>query len=216
MQSKDVLTSISPDGTVIVSTRMKATLFCTMNLRKFPFDSQQCETVIENWKFNVSDVKLSWEPENPVKMGPNQHFKEYYLVNLVTSQKSIDADLHDLQRGAFTGNYSTLSFTVTLKRESGYYLLEYFFPSMMIVGISWASFCLKADQTAPRVMLGTATMLTFITLASAQGKNLPKVSYIFYFRCKFHKFILLVCKQEYLRYLEDLSFNVNQCCFDSR
>lgn len=48
----------------------------------------------------------------------------------------------------------------------------------MIVAISWVSFWLQADQTAPRIMLGTTTMLTFITLASAQGKTLPKVSYI--------------------------------------
>lgn len=60
----------------------------------------------------------------------------------------------------------------------GYYLLDYFLPSMMIVAISWVSFWLQADQSAPRIMLGTSTMLTFITLASAQGKTLPKVSYI--------------------------------------
>lgn len=60
----------------------------------------------------------------------------------------------------------------------GFYLLDYFLPSMMIVAISWVTFWLQADQSAPRIMLGTSTMLTFITLASAQGKTLPKVSYI--------------------------------------
>lgn len=48
----------------------------------------------------------------------------------------------------------------------------------MIVSISWVSFWLQADASPPRIMLGTSTMLTFITLASAQGKTLPKVSYI--------------------------------------
>jgi hypothetical protein len=67
---------------------------------------------------------------------------------------------------------------VHLQREMGFYLLDYFIPSIMIVAISWVSFWLQADQSAPRIMLGTSTMLTFITLASAQGKTLPKVSYI--------------------------------------
>ncbi len=49
---------------------------------------------------------------------------------------------------------------------------------MMIVAISWVSFWIQGDQGAPRVMLGTATLLTFITLASAQDKTLPKVSYV--------------------------------------
>lgn len=76
------------------------------------------------------------------------------------------------------GNYSSLSFTVHLARESGFYIMDYFLPSIMIVAISWVSFWLQADQSPPRIMLGTSTMLTFITLASAQGKTLPKVSYI--------------------------------------
>lgn len=65
-----------------------------------------------------------------------------------------------------------------LAREMGFYLMDYFLPSMMIVAISWVSFWLQADQAAPRIMLGTSCMLTFITLATAQSKSLPKVSYI--------------------------------------
>lgn len=175
---KDILTSVSPDGTVIISTRIQATLYCAMDLRKFPFDMQQCKTVIESWMYNGSEVKLHWEPKSPVTMGPDQHLTEYVLMNTFTNETMINADLSDLRHGAFAGNYSSLSFTVTLSRQMGFYLIDYFLPSMMIVAISWVSFWLQADQTAPRIMLGTTTMLTFITLASAQGKTLPKVSYI--------------------------------------
>lgn len=91
----------------------------------------------------------------------------------------INADLSDLRHGAFAGNYSSLSFTVHLTRVVGfYYLMDYFLPSILIVAISWVSFWLQADQAPPRITLGCSTMLTFITLASAQGKTLPKVSYI--------------------------------------
>lgn len=175
---KDILVSISPDGTVIISTRIQATLYCAMNLRKFPFDQQQCKTVLESWMYSGSDLILHWEPRSPVTLGPEQHLTEYVLLDTFTNESMINADLKDLRHGAFAGNYSSLSFTVTLKREMGFYLLDYFLPSMMIVAISWVSFWLQADQTAPRIMLGTTTMLTFITLASAQGKTLPKVSYI--------------------------------------
>lgn len=47
---RDILTSISPDGTVIVSKRIQATLFCWMNLRKFPFDEQFCSSEFESCK----------------------------------------------------------------------------------------------------------------------------------------------------------------------
>lgn len=48
---KDILTSISPDGTVIISTRIQATLHCWMNLQKFPFDEQTCATIFESCKY---------------------------------------------------------------------------------------------------------------------------------------------------------------------
>lgn len=54
------------------------------------------------------------------------------------------------------GNYSSLSFTVHLAREMGFYLMDYFLPSIMIVSISWVSFWLQADASPPRIMLGTS------------------------------------------------------------
>lgn len=118
-----------------------------MDLRKFPFDQQQCKTVLESWMYNGSDLKLHWEARSPVTMGPDQHLTEYELMSTFTNETMINADLSDLRHGAFAGNYSSLSFTVTLKRQMGFYLLDYFLPSMMIVAISWVSFWLQADQT---------------------------------------------------------------------
>lgn len=54
---KDVLTSVSPDGTVVLSTRIQATLNCWMNLQKFPFDEQKCQVILESCKF-FADLKV--------------------------------------------------------------------------------------------------------------------------------------------------------------
>lgn len=76
------------------------------------------------------------------------------------------------------GNYSVIVFKFQLDREVGFYLMDYYIPSIMLVCTSWVTFWLQADASAPRVTLGTSTMLTFITLSSGQSKQLPKVSYI--------------------------------------
>ncbi|XP_023179977.1 glycine receptor subunit alpha-4 isoform X1 [Drosophila hydei] len=175
---KDILTSISPDGTVIVSSRIKATLYCWLNLKKFPFDEQYCSTILESWMYNTSELVLHWEQKRPITYDPALHLTEFLLQRSWSNETVINADLSDLRHGAFAGNYSSLSFTVHLTRVVGFYLMDYFLPSMLIVAISWVSFWLQADQAPPRITLGTSTMLTFITLASAQGKTLPKVSYI--------------------------------------
>lgn len=167
---KDVLTSVSLDGTVIISSRITATLYCWMSLQKFPFDEQHCSTYLESWMYNTSELILHWEQKRPITFNPDVHLTEYVLKQIWSNESTINADLNDLRHGAFAGNYSSLSFTVQLTREVGFYIMDYFLPSMLIVGASWVSFWLQADQAAPRLMLGTSTMLTFITLASAQGR----------------------------------------------
>lgn len=175
---KDVLTSIAPDGTVIISTRIQATLYCWMNLQKFPFDNQYCSTIFESWLYNSTQMVLHWEENSPIVINPNMRLAEYTIENSWSNETVIDTNYNNYRHGAFEGNYSTLSFTVFLNRESGFYMMDYFLPSMMIVAISWVSFWLQADQTPARTTLGCTTMLSFITLASSQFNHLPKVSYI--------------------------------------
>lgn len=127
---KDVLTSISPDGTVIISTRIQATLHCWMNLQKFPFDEQKCQTVFESCKhlfrfwcfdqarwygitikltlvlfikgmYNITELQLHWENKSPVTLAPELHLTEYVLANMWTNETVVNADLSDLRHGAF-------------------------------------------------------------------------------------------------------------------
>ncbi|XP_030370673.1 glycine receptor subunit alphaZ1 isoform X2 [Scaptodrosophila lebanonensis] len=178
INDQDVLTTISPDGMVIISARIQATLYCWMNFRNFPFDEQSCTTVLESWMYNTSLLQLHWEPENAVSFDTQLQLTEYDLLNSTYNESIRISDAFSMTHGALVGNYSTLSFTVVLTREVGYYVMDYFLPSIMIVAISWVSFWLQADQTPARTTLGCTTLLSFITLSQSQEKNLSKVSYI--------------------------------------
>ncbi|KAI5651857.1 neurotransmitter-gated ion-channel ligand binding domain-containing protein [Phthorimaea operculella] len=175
--SKDVLISVAPDGEVLFSRRMQAVLYCWMNLQKFPFDEQTCSMNLESWKYNASILRLMWENDNPVRLSAELHLTEYSLIDFWTNESVVRGDIVNMRLGG-AGNYSALKFTFKLGREVGYYLMDYFIPSMMIVAMSWVTFWLHPDASPPRITLGTSTMLSFITLASSQAKTLPKVSYI--------------------------------------
>lgn len=43
LEGKDMFVAIYPDGEIIFNYRMTATIYCWMDLKKFPFDSQTCE-----------------------------------------------------------------------------------------------------------------------------------------------------------------------------
>lgn len=111
-----------------------------MNFRKFPFDQQECKTIIGNWNLNVSQVQLKWETDSPLTFGTDKILTEYHIVGVKLEETEIDATSPGLQYGNFIGNYSSISFKVILNRQIGYYLMEYYFPSILIIMTSWVSF----------------------------------------------------------------------------
>lgn len=125
--------------------------------------------------YNTSDLVLEWEEHSPISFDPEMRMTEYTLANFWHNKSNVVSDEVNLRHGAFSrfywrinyvpypdlfsassavGNYSSLSFTVSLHREIGFYLLDYYLPSIMIVAISWVSFWLQADASPPRIMLG--------------------------------------------------------------
>ncbi|XP_017122476.1 pH-sensitive chloride channel 2 isoform X1 [Drosophila elegans] len=176
--AKDELTSIYPNGTVLITTRLQATLYCWMNFKKFPFDEQKCTTILESWMYNTSLVELHWETVKPVSFDKQLQLTEYNLIGSLYNESIRVSNGSFMTHGSLEGNYSIISFTVLLTREVGYYVIDYFLPSIMIVTISWVSFWLQADQTPARTTLGCTTLLSFITLSLSQENDLMKVSYV--------------------------------------
>ena len=78
----------------------------------------------------------------------------------------------------FPGNYSRLACEIQFVRSMGYYLIQVYIPSSLIVIISWVSFWLNRGATPARVGLGVTTVLTMTTLMASTNAALPKISYV--------------------------------------
>ncbi|KAK9887927.1 hypothetical protein WA026_000227 [Henosepilachna vigintioctopunctata] len=172
---KDLFVTISPSGEVTYSYRMTVSFYCWMNLQKFPFDVQICDIIWNSWAYNTTNLLLHWKGETPVKISKNLHLPEFILIGNWTEVGEIPVTFAESGR---IGNYSSLTFKFQMYRQVGYYILDYFLPSILLVCTSWVTFWLQADASPPRATLGTSTMLAFITLNGGVTKNLPKVSYI--------------------------------------
>jgi len=77
----------------------------------------------------------------------------------------------------FEGNYSRLACHLLFVRRLGYYLIQIYIPSSLIVVLSWMSFWLDRNAVPARVALGITTVLTLTTLISNTNASLPKVAY---------------------------------------
>ncbi|XP_076764753.1 LOW QUALITY PROTEIN: pH-sensitive chloride channel 2-like [Xylocopa sonorina] len=174
---KDILVSIDPSGMVILNTRLQATLNCGLRLEKFPFDVQECPLIFESWTHNVLDMVLYWD-QQPIILADELHLTEYKLMDKWVNTSEVFYTTSQQHYGHFAGNFSSISITFKLAREMGFFMMDYYIPSILIVVISWVSFWLHMDASPPRIVLGTNTILTFMTLASKVENSLPKVSYI--------------------------------------
>ncbi|WAQ98674.1 GLRA3-like protein [Mya arenaria] len=156
------LMHIYPDGRVYYSLRITATLKCSMDLRKYPLDNQTCYYVkyfiLDG--YSTDNLVFDW---NPLPVTRDNR--------LVQSQ---------FQFGAMETllNYTCIMLQLKLVRSFGYYIIQVYIPSILIVILSWVSFWLDIDAVPARISLGLLTVLTMTTQSAGARSALPRVSYV--------------------------------------
>jgi glycine receptor alpha-3 len=73
------------------------------------------------------------------------------------------------------GKFTCIEVRFHLERQMGYYLIQMYIPSLLIVILSWVSFWINMDAAPARVALGITTVLTMTTQSSGSRTSLPKV-----------------------------------------
>ena len=101
---------------------------------------------------------------------------EIDYVRLISN--SICFSFHSCQIQRRKGNYSRLACDIQFVRSMGFYLIQIYIPSSLIVVISWVSFWVNRNAAPARVSLGVTTVLTMTTLMSSTNAQLPKISYV--------------------------------------
>ncbi|XP_070493128.1 gamma-aminobutyric acid receptor subunit beta isoform X2 [Chironomus tepperi] len=157
-------------GAITRSMRLTITASCPMNLQYFPMDRQLCHIEIESFGYTMRDIRYFWRDGlNSVGMSSEVELPQFRVLG--HRQRATEINLT-------TGNYSRLACEIQFVRSMGYYLIQIYIPSGLIVIISWVSFWLNRNATPARVALGVTTVLTMTTLMSSTNAALPKISYV--------------------------------------
>ena len=77
-----------------------------------------------------------------------------------------------------SGAYPCLEIRFELTRDIGYYVIQVYVPTILIVTLSWISFWIDAEASPARVTIGLLTVLTMTTTSNGARASLPRVSYI--------------------------------------
>ncbi|XP_055894512.1 glycine receptor subunit alpha-4-like isoform X2 [Biomphalaria glabrata] len=167
---------IYPNGSVIYSTRLSLTLSCRMRLQKYPLDTQICPMVIQSYTYTTENVMFKWvENELPIT------YDKEITLHTELPQFSIVENTTESCNGTMDSDspkFACIKAFFTLKRDIGFYIIQIYVPSILIVMLSWVGFWLDLEATPARVSLGVLTVLTLNTHGSNTQAQQPKVSYI--------------------------------------
>ncbi|KAK1175901.1 glycine receptor subunit alpha-3 [Acipenser oxyrinchus oxyrinchus] len=164
------LLRIFKNGNVLYSIRLTLTLSCPMNLKNFPMDVQTCIMQLESFGYTMNDLIFEWQENGPVQVAEGLTLPQFILKD--------ESDLRYCTKHYNTGKFTCIEVRFHLERQMGYYLIQMYIPSLLIVILSWVSFWINMDAAPARVALGITTVLTMTTQSSGSRTSLPKVSYV--------------------------------------
>ncbi|KAE8629878.1 hypothetical protein XENTR_v10000624 [Xenopus tropicalis] len=164
------LLRIFKDGNVLYSIRLTLTLSCPMDLKNFPMDVQTCIMQLESFGYTMNDLIFEWQENGPVQIADGLTLPQFVLKE--------EKDLRYCTKHYNTGKFTCIEVRFHLERQMGYYLIQMYIPSLLIVILSWVSFWINMDAAPARVALGITTVLTMTTQSSGSRASLPKVSYV--------------------------------------
>ncbi|ESO03777.1 hypothetical protein HELRODRAFT_80045, partial [Helobdella robusta] len=163
------LINVNSSGHVWYVMRLTITLTCPMRLEMFPFDFQKCPIQFESFTNTMNDMFFGFLPKPvdlPDEIKPPQFQLLYY-------------ELVDCSSNYTSGAYPCAEISFTLQRDIGYYVIQVFIPSVLVVILSWVSFWINIDGVPARLCtLGLLTVLTITSATSSVNATLPRVSYI--------------------------------------
>ncbi|XP_016414601.1 glycine receptor subunit alpha-2-like [Sinocyclocheilus rhinocerous] len=165
--TENKLLRIFKDGTVLYSIRLTLILSCPMDLKNFPMDAQTCTMQLESFGYTMNDLIFEWLEKGPVQVAEGLTLPQFIIRD--------EKELGFCTKHYNTGKFTCIEVKFQLERQMGYYLIQMYIPSLLIVILSWVSFWIHMDAAPARVALGITTVLTMTTQSSGSRASLPKV-----------------------------------------
>ncbi|XP_048780299.1 glycine receptor subunit alpha-2-like isoform X2 [Ostrea edulis] len=158
------------NGCIKYRLRVSVTASCPMRLHKYPMDTQTCSLYIQSFAYTRKRIEFRWKSNRPVITSNTVELPQFTLVNIETNNSCDGND--------DAGDFTCIQVNFNLNRNIGFYMIQLYIPTIMIVLLSWLSFWLSVDAVPARISLGILTVLTMTTQKSAAISSLPRVSYV--------------------------------------
>lgn len=176
------------DGYVLLDARYKGTFYNQMDLKDFPFDSQDLTIHLEDFAKTIDELAYRYGSPFDTNLVASDtclipsisafetdtDFSEFHLNDIV---KAISAE-HEYE---FTSNsqiYSELEFVLNVSRKNGFYFTKVISISLLIVLMSWIVFYMDVLDLQSRVGFSITVFLALTAHNFVVNDLLPRISYL--------------------------------------
>ncbi|XP_074660972.1 neuronal acetylcholine receptor subunit alpha-10-like [Tubulanus polymorphus] len=156
---------IQSSGDVLWMFPAVVKIYCSLDVRHFPFDQQHCDIVFISWTYNGFQLDIYYNKSYKNTVYYTSENQEWY-VNKITE------DRHEKKYACCDEPYPDVTFTIHMSRRSLFYVFNLIFPCMLIYVVSMLGFFLPIES-GEKVNLEITILLALVVFLMIIGETLP-------------------------------------------
>ena len=160
---------VDAEGSVRVVERTSADFSSPLELRDFPFDSQELRIQLASYEYGPEDVLFVAEEGGSRPGG-------VFLAGWTFSGNRNVSGLPPLVSTA--GKSTRLDHVITLERRAGYHVWRFVVPLIFIALMAASVFWLDPEGWAPQLGIASASVFTLMAYLIGVREGLPRVAYL--------------------------------------
>lgn len=170
-KTMDEVAKVYPSGKVEVVQRVWGDFSQILDLKNFPFDSQNFEVTLVSVGHTTDEVQLVLDKELPSGISPQFSLPDWEIL---------EHKAWGHNTAVFAEMDKAAMFTISLeaKRHNEYYIIKVILPLFLIVAMSWIVFWIDPEQAGTQIGVATTSMLTLIAYRFSIDSLVPAVSYL--------------------------------------
>lgn len=164
---------IHKNGKIVYTERFKAVMHSEMNFRKFPFDTQQLNLIIEPFAHSSAQMVFSEKSKAFPTENDAWPMTEWTVIDRACQVNESKYDfLLDITGEQF---FPQFEFSVTIKRIPDYFVFQIIIPLVIIMLCAWS--ILFINDSATQLSLISTFMLTVYAFNFFIADSIPKLPY---------------------------------------
>lgn len=159
-------TIVSSDGTVLWLYPALVKTSCKLNVKYFPFDSQQCGIVFISWTHSGYELDVFYNESADGTTSYYEPENQEWAVERITGER------HEKFYACCKEPYPDVTFTIHMRRGSLFYVVNLIAPCLLIFFISFLGFFLPVES-GEKVNLETTILLALVVFLLMVGETMP-------------------------------------------